>query len=105
MPKRFLCQKNFTLTLGQMLNLIYLSSLNESESNYAAGLRKFVFKHSCDKWNIAIFYGKKDEEFYKDYPKKYRNDAHHNRIYDRKLTEECKKDTLELLTWFTNSQK
>lgn len=92
--------KKLILTLGQMFRLIKDSYYPNTSSNYAYELRRFL-EHGD--WDIALFYSKKDKKFYVEYPNKYRNDAAHEYVYDKNITEECKRDTIEILSWLMNS--
>lgn len=93
-------RKKLTLSLETMLILIRESYYPNTSSNYAYELRRFL-EHSD--WDIALLYSKKNKKFYVDYPDKYRNDAVHEYAYDKNLTDECKRDTIEILSWLMNS--
>lgn len=92
--------RKVTLTLGQMLNIIKKSSSYTTPSNYARELKKYI---STNNWNPVLFYSKRDKNYFVDYPSKYRNDSAHEYVFDEKLTNDCKKDTAEILTWFLGS--
>ena len=93
-------QQSITITLGQMLHAIKDSDDERAISNYAFELKQYI---NYNKWDLERFYSKRDKKYYIWYPNKYRNDASHDYIYDEQITSECKKDTIEILSWFLGS--
>ncbi len=100
--KEFRKKEKLPLTLGQMLIIVKASSNPNTDSNYAESLYHY-FKDN--NWDTRRLYSKetKDKNFYIFYPDKYRNDSAHSYVNDPKFTKECKKDTIEILTWFIKS--
>ncbi len=89
------------ITLTTMLIFIKISGIRNPISNYANELNNY-FRNN--RWNLKILYSKRNEDYYIQYPEKYRNPYAHGGItYDETLTDECKKDTKEILTWLISS--
>ena len=97
---KFEIRQKVVLTLGQMFHAIKDSDDDDTISNYAYELKTYLINN---RWNAELFYSKKERKYYIWYPDKYRNDASHEYIYDKQLTCECKKDTIEILSWFLGS--
>lgn len=89
--------------LGEMLVLIKEASNNRTQSNYAKRFDLFVHDPT-NGWSAIGLYSARVENFFLDYPKKFRNDGAHDRIYDPAKTAACKERTRAVLVWLMDAK-
>lgn len=96
--------RDIKTTLGEMLWLIKEASDNKTRSNYARRFDLFVC-NPTNGWLATNLYSAKGEDFFLDYPKKFRNDgAHGDPIYDSARTTACKERTKTILIWLMDAK-